>query len=73
MKNTRTQFGIIIFAVGDRVKIKNYDRKTKIITGIDGQTGIVKWAKYQNNLQVELDAGSVIDCSCWQLDHILTY
>ena len=71
MKNTRKKSGVTIYAVDDRVRVKSFDRKSDGL--IDGQTGTVKWAKYQNNLQVELDAGSVIDCSCWQLDHILTY
>jgi len=71
MKNDRLQAGVIIFAVDDRIKVKNYDHNTR--GSIDGQNGTVKWAEHQNNLQVELDSGKIIDCNCWQLDHILTY
>ena len=71
MTEERTQAGVTIFAVDDRVRVKNYDKNTK--GTIDGQSGTVKWAKHQNNLQVELDSGKIIECCCWKLDHILTY
>jgi len=71
MNKERVQSGVIIFDVDDRVKVKNYDRKTG--DGVDNQNGIVRQAEHQNNLQVELDTGKIIDCSCWQLDHILMY
>lgn len=71
MTKERMQSGVVIFAVEDRVKVKNYDRKAG--DGVDSQTGTVKWAGHQNNLQVELDTGKMIECNCWQLDHILTY
>ena len=71
MKNERKQSGVTIFAVGDRVKFKNYDKKTG--DGMDGQTGTVYRADHQNNLQVELDSGKIIECNCFQLDHLLTY
>lgn len=65
----RIYCGVVVFEVGDRVRLKCYDYKTD--AGIDGQPGIVTQATNQNDVYVELDNGDgILLATCWQLDHI---